>query len=85
MHSEFKITSGHNSKNSNSSHLGNCSTPNPNSKLPVWGEHYNCQDPYPTTTLLLLDPVCTFGRKKFIAEPPLKILTPNFQGKVFEI
>ena len=22
----------------------NCSTPNPNSKLPVWGKHYNCQN-----------------------------------------
>ena len=60
----------------------NCSTPNPSpSQLPVWGEHYNCQDLYYSTSNT--PPVKHFRRKKFIAEPPLKISTPNFQGKVF--
>ena len=37
----------------------------------------------PTTLYSTSTPVKHFRRKKFIAEPPLKILTPNFQGKVF--
>ena len=37
----------------------------------------------PTTLPYSLLPVKHFPRKNFIAEPPLKISTPNFQGMVF--
>ena len=65
----------------NSFYISNCSTPNPISKLLVWGEHYNCHDTYYSTTW----PGMHFCRKKFINGPSLKILTSNFQDKVFEI
>ena len=58
--------------------MDNCSNPNQNSKLPLWGEHYNCQDPN-TLSLSYGHLLSTFAEKVH-CRAPFKDIDPKFSG-----